>query len=175
MELRDVTKDDLALYQRMMTDPGMMAELGGPLPVEGLREKWQEIVDSVRNGRYWYLKIVPDPATSEAAGTICVWGHEWRGESINEIGWMVVPEHQGRGLASLALRAVLDRARDEGRWGEIHAFPGVTNRASNALCRKAGFVQQGTLDFEYAGRQLRCNHWRVDVRPAPAPAGSRPA
>jgi RimJ/RimL family protein N-acetyltransferase len=162
VELRDVTTDDLPLYRRMMTDPLVMAELGGPLPVEGLREKWEEIVASVRDGSVWYLAIVPEPGSDETAGTVCVWTHEWRGGQIDEIGWMVVPERQGRGLASGAVRAVLDRARSESRWGVIHAFPGVTNGASNAICRKAGFEQLEALDFEYAGRALRCNHWRVD-------------
>jgi RimJ/RimL family protein N-acetyltransferase len=162
VELRDVTKEDLPLYRRMMTDPLVMAELGGPLPAEGLRDKWEEIVASVRDGSVWYQAIVPDPGSDETAGTVCVWKHAWRGDQIGEIGWMVVPEWQGRGLASGAVRAVLDRARSEKRWGVIHAFPGVTNDASNAICRKAGFERLEALDFEYAGRVLRCNHWRVD-------------
>jgi RimJ/RimL family protein N-acetyltransferase len=164
VELRDVTVEDLPLYRRMMTDPRMMAELGSPLAEEGLREKWHGIVDSVRDGSVWYLAIVPDPESEETAGTVCVWEHEWRGNRINEMGWMVLPEHQGRGLASNAVRCVLDRARAENRWGAIHAFPGVTNGPSNAICRTAGFEQLEVLDFEYADRLLRCNHWRVDLR-----------
>jgi RimJ/RimL family protein N-acetyltransferase len=163
MELRDATADDLPLYRRMMTDPQMMAELGGPLPAEGLSEKWDGIVASVRDGSVWYQAIVPGPG-EEAAGTLCVWEHQWRGEPMNEMGWMVLPEHQGRGLASGAVRAMLERARAEDRWGVIHAFPGVTNAASNAICRGAGFEHVETVDFEYAGRLLRCNLWRVDVR-----------
>jgi RimJ/RimL family protein N-acetyltransferase len=164
MELRDVTMEDLPLYRRMMTDPRVMSELGGPLAEEGLREKWEGIVDTVHDGSVWYLAIVPDPESDETAGTVCVWKHEWRGEQINEIGWMVVPEQQGRGFASDAVRSVLSRAHAENRWGVIHAFPGATNGASNAICRKAGFEQLEVLDFEYAGRLLRCNHWRVDLR-----------
>jgi hypothetical protein len=39
MELRDITMDDLPMYERSLTDPDMMAELGGPRPREGLSEK----------------------------------------------------------------------------------------------------------------------------------------
>ena len=170
MELRDITMDDLWLYVEMATDPETMAELGGPLPRKGLEEKLRGIVADVRAGRTWYQTIVPDesdgvPEDAQGpAGTVCIWDHEWNGETISEIGWMVRPGYQGRGLASGAVRALLDRARSEGRWGVIHAFPGVTNGPSNAICRKLGFSRLEETDIEYAGRTLRCNHWVVDLR-----------
>jgi hypothetical protein len=60
---------------------------------------------------------------------------------------------------------VLERATAERRWDVIHAFPGVTNGPSNAICRKNGFAMLGERDIVYAGRTLRCNHWRVNLRP----------
>ena len=127
-----MTMEDLPIYRRMMTDPLVMAELGGPLAEEGLREKWQGIVDSVRDGSVWYLAIVPNADSDETAGTVCVWEHEWRGDQINEIGWMVVPEQQGRGLASGAVRSVLDRARAENRWGRpAHRIPAGRGRRTS--------------------------------------------
>jgi RimJ/RimL family protein N-acetyltransferase len=164
MELRDITMDDLPLYEGSLTDPDMMSELGGPLPRRGLADKLRGIVEDVQAGRVWYFTIIPDPEDGIAAGTVCVWDHKWNGEMINEIGWMVVPEFQGRGLASEAVRAVLERAQAEERWDVIHAFPAVTNAPSNAICRKTGFSKIAEGDFEYAGRMLRCNHWKIDVR-----------
>jgi RimJ/RimL family protein N-acetyltransferase len=87
---------------------------------------------------------------------------EWRGQTINEIGWMLLPEFQGRKLASEAVRLTLERARAEGRWDVIHAFPGVTNGPSNGICRKLGFSMQEEVEVEYVGRPLRCNHWVLD-------------
>src|SRR5262245_17693571 len=85
MELRDVALEDMRLYVRLMTDPGMMAELGGPLAEDGLERKWREVVADVGNGSVWYFAIVPGGDTSEAAGSVCVWGREWNGEPINEM------------------------------------------------------------------------------------------
>jgi RimJ/RimL family protein N-acetyltransferase len=164
MELRDITMDDLPLYERALTDPLMMSELGGPLPREELSEKLRGIVESVEAATIWYQVIVPDDDGPAGAGTVCIWDHDWDGTSISEIGWMVLPAFQGRGLASGAVRSVLRRARAENRWEAIHAFPGVTNAPSNAICRKTGFSMIGECDIEYAGRILRCNHWRVDLR-----------
>ena len=156
--------NDLALYEAMATDPAMMSELGGPLPRDGLSDKLRGIVASVQDGTVWYFTIVPDPADGVAAGTICVWEHVVEGEPLNEIGWMVLPSFQGRGLATEAVRSVLQKARAQERWDVLHAFPAVTNGPSNAICRKTGFSHLGASDFDYLGRILHCNRWRLDLR-----------
>jgi RimJ/RimL family protein N-acetyltransferase len=101
MRLRDVEPGDLNAYVRMRCDPAMMAELGGPLPRDGIAAKVETDVRKTR-------------------------------------------------------------ADDDGRWGVVHAFPGVTNAASKALCRSVGFTFVGERDVTFAGRLLRTNHWRID-------------
>lgn len=163
MELRNLTTNDLWLYEAIHCDPAMMAELGGPLRPEGLWQKLQGDVADVEADTVWVLVIVPDEDADPAAGTVSVWDHEWRGETISEIGWMVLPKFQGKGLGSRAVQMVLDRARSTGRWDVLHAFPAVTNSASNAMCRKLGFSLIEELDYDYRGRTLRCNHWRLNL------------
>jgi RimJ/RimL family protein N-acetyltransferase len=161
VRLRDITVDDLGLYEAQMTDPAMMAELGGPRPREGLEEKLRGIVEDVQVGRTLYSVIVV--GDSIPAGSVCIWEHEWNGQTISEMGWMVLTDFQGRGLATAAVRALLDRARSEGRWGTVHAFPGVANGPSNAICRKTGFALVEEVDVVGPGGTLRCNHWVVGV------------
>lgn len=74
---------------------------------------------------------------------------------------MVLPEFQGRGLAKAAVRALLERARDEDRWGSVHAFPGVTNKPSNGICRSLGFMLLEKREVVFADRVLRTNHWVI--------------
>lgn len=76
---------------------------------------------------------------------------------------MILPEFQGRGIASQAVREVLEKVRLERMFGQIHAFPAVTNGPSNKICEKNGFTNLGEREFEFAGRSLRCNHWRIDL------------
>lgn len=157
MELVPYTADDAWLTEALETDPRVMAELGGAWPKEKIEGIHQRRLAHIANGA-WYFQVVPQPG-GPVVGSITIWDSEWAGERLSEAGWMILPEHQGRGHASAALALLLERARADGRWGDIHAFPGATNVASNALCRKFGFELLEAVDVDYAGRLLRCNHW----------------
>lgn len=164
MLLRNVELDDVETYVRMRCDPVMMAELGGPLPREGIEAKVARDVAGVESGECWIKMIVPDEEQPEAvAGNVVLWQHDEGEERISEIGWMVLPEFQGRGIASRATAALLELARADGRWGLIHAFPGATNAASNGVCRKLGFALIGEQEVEFADRMLRTNHWTIQT------------
>ena len=167
MELREISMDDLPLWEAMQCDPVMMAELGGPHPKERIPRILQNTLEIIRSGRGWNFKVMSDDDPELAIGSVCIWESEFRGEPLNEIGWMILPAFQGRGLGSKAVRAILDKARSTGRWNEVHAFTGVSNAASNGICRTLGFSLIEECDIDYADRILRCNHWRLDLNAAP--------
>ena len=167
MELRPIDLGDLWLYEAVHCDPLMMEHLGGPLPKEGLAEKLQRDVATTAAGETWVLKIIPDDEPDTAAGTVSIWDHVWKGDPITEIGWMVLPRFQGRGMGSEAVGLALSKARSERRWEVLHAFPNITNGPSNAICRKFGFINIGECEFEFRGRPIRGNHWRLDLRAGP--------
>lgn len=165
MKLRRIASDDLPLWEAMQCDPVMMAELGGPHPKEEMPRIFANTLSFSEDGRGWVFVVIPNEKLEDAAGSISIWESEWNGAPINEMGWMILPDFQGKGLASEAVHTILDMARAQGRWDVVHAFPGVTNGASNAICRKVGFSLLGECDIEYADRLLRCNHWQIDLRP----------
>jgi RimJ/RimL family protein N-acetyltransferase len=163
VELVPYTDADLWLSQALETDPEVMRELGGPVSRERILK-----VHPKRAEDPWYLKILAQPG-DEPVGTVGIWEKELDGERIHETGWMLLPAYQGRGLASAALEELLARAREEPSFERLHAFPGVSNAPSNALCRKFGFELGGERDFEFAGRTLRCNVWTLELsHPGPA-------
>lgn len=163
VRLRDVELGDVDAYVRMRCDPVMMAELGGPLPREGVEDKVARDVRAVAAGSDWIKMIVPDEAAPDVvAGNVVLWSHDEGGEPVSEIGWMVLPEFQGRGLGKRAVRMLLGLARDDGRWGLVHAFPATSNAPSNGICRSLGFRFAGERDVTFAGRVLRSNHWVIN-------------
>ncbi|MFI5980089.1 GNAT family N-acetyltransferase [Streptomyces sp. NPDC051555] len=165
MELRDVVHGDVDAYVRMRCDPVMMADLGGPQPREGMADKVRRDAEQAAADIAWLKMIVPDPAVPEVvAGTVTLWSHDGGDGPTSEIGWMVLPRFQGRGLGRRAVRALLERARDEDRWGVVHAFPATSNAASNGICRSVGFRFVAEADVSFAGQTFRTNHWAVDPR-----------
>jgi RimJ/RimL family protein N-acetyltransferase len=162
MRLRDVTLDDLALYERLRCDPAMTAELGGPQRPEEIPPKLRDDVADVEADRSWISVIESDDG--EPMGSVCIWTHTTPEGGFSEIGWTVLPRFQGRGVAKAATARILERARTDGRWGSIHAFPSVTNEPSNGICRSLGFELLGATDFDHDGTILRCNHWWLGRR-----------
>ena len=144
----------------------MMEHLGGPETPEKIAE---------RQGRYEQrsdqFKIVAD---GEGVGWVGFWEREHLGQTVYEMGWSVVPEAQGRGIASEATRLALVEARAAGGPRFVHASPDAENAASNAICRKAGFELLGAYDDEYPpGTPRRLNDWRFDLRPEEGPPPAR--
>jgi RimJ/RimL family protein N-acetyltransferase len=80
------------------------------------------------------------------------------------MGWSVLPAFQGRGVAVAGTVKAIASARAEQTRRYLHAFPSVSNAASNAICRKVGFALVEACDFEYPpGHVMRCNDWRLDL------------
>ncbi len=153
---------DLPLLERLMGDPHMTEHLGGPESPEKLRE---------RQGRYERLdgddrmfKIV-DAASGEGIGSVGFWTGEWRDAQIYEIGWMVLPEFQGRGVAVAATGQAIELAKRSERHRFMHAFPNIENTPSNAICRRLGFELLEACEVEFPkGHLMMCNDWRLDLR-----------
>jgi RimJ/RimL family protein N-acetyltransferase len=154
--------EDLSLLRRLLGDPAMTEHLGGPESEQKIAER-QARYEQPGSRQY---KIVTDDAPN-GAGAVGYWEKEWRGAIVWEVGWLVLPEQQGRGLASAGMLQLIELMRhDPAEHRFVHAFPSVENVASNAICRKLGFSLLRALDFEYphgSGNMLRCNDWRLDL------------
>jgi RimJ/RimL family protein N-acetyltransferase len=161
VELLPYADEHLALTKALECDPEMMRELGGPGDPADIPRVHRMRVESVANGEWWFV-IVPEPP-GPPAGTIGIWETKFRERSIHEVGWMVLPEFQGRGIAGEALRMLVARARADARYSRIHAFPGISNVPSNALCRRAGFVHTEECEVRFRDRPLRVNHWELEL------------
>ena len=139
----------------------VMAELGGPVPREDIPALHRRRLDGVATDPWWFVIVTDD---GESAGDIGIWETDHHGATVHETGWMLARRFHGRGLATAALSLLLDRAREQPRFEQLHAWPGVTNPASNALCRKFGFELLGEEDGSYRDAHLRVNHWVLTPR-----------
>ncbi|WP_200304873.1 GNAT family N-acetyltransferase [Streptomyces adelaidensis] len=159
VRLEPWSEDDFWLLRRI-NSPRMTEHLGGPETREELTARHRRYLE-VAAGRMYRITLA---GTGESVGSIGYWEHIWRGETVWETGWGVLPEFQGRGLAARAARAVADVARDTRTHRYLHALPRVANTASNAVCRKAGFTLLGEVCVEYPkGHWSMSNDWRLEL------------
>lgn len=150
---------DRPLLDALLGVPEMMEYLGGPESPEKLDERQGRYVNNPRS-----MRINVD---GDGVGWVGYWevAVEGDGGSAWETGWSVRREFQGRGIATAAMRLLLEQIRREGSHRYVHATPSVDNAASNALCRKLGFELRKEFDFEYPpGNPMRGNDWRLDLQ-----------
>jgi hypothetical protein len=87
-------------------------------------------------------------ASGGGVGLVGFWTKEWREEHVSEVGWMIVPEFKGRGIATAVDRAG-DRARQARRHASLHAR--VLERREGAVERdpcKLGFELLEACELE---------------------------
>jgi RimJ/RimL family protein N-acetyltransferase len=142
--------------------PAMTQYLGGPESDEDVRRRHQRYLRSSTSNDTWMFAIEAD---GQPAGAIGFWSIEQDGEAAYETGWNVLPGWQRRGVASAAVRALVDLVVQEAPPRErLFAYPSIDNAASNALCRAMGFVDLGERDFPFRAIVLRTSVWALDLR-----------
>lgn len=108
---------DLPLLEQLLGDPEMMTHLGGPENSEQIRQRHQRYL-RLPETDHMFTIILDDVA--ESVGSIGYWEKNWRGGLVYEMGWHVLPAHQGHGIATKAGEAVLVRARSDRRHQFMH-------------------------------------------------------
>jgi RimJ/RimL family protein N-acetyltransferase len=163
VDIRPWSEGDLPLLERLLGDPAMTEHLGGPETPDQLRarhERYAKLGDSDKSRMF----VIVVGSERVAAGSVGYWEKEWDGHTVWETGWSVLPEFQGRGIATQATLAITEKAHAAGKHRFLHAFPSADNGPSNAICRKAGFTLRGEYDFEFPpGHIMRCIDWRIDL------------
>lgn len=162
VELRPWSEEDHKLLIQLNT-PAMTQFLGGPEGEEKVLRRHQRYLQDAASPLPRIFKIVLKPL-DVTAGNLLYWEKSWRGGTVWECGWGVIPDFQGQGIAGSAMFMLLEKARSERLHRFMHAFPSVANIPSNALCRKLGFELIEECDFEYPpGQTMRCNDWRLEL------------
>lgn len=160
LTLKRWSAQDLVLLRRGNTVE-MTRHLNGPETEAQVVERHKKYLRLWKEGEARTFSIVEG---EQALGSIAFWNSEWRGTPVFEAGWFVLPEAQGRGVASRALVLVIEEARTlTGERNLLTAFPAVANAPSNGVCRRAGFTLVGTKSAEFRGGTLQLNEWILDL------------
>ena len=160
MKLVPISASDEELAVHLECDPEMMKHICGPRPEGEVRQSHKRRLEMMKSGEAYMYKIV-DEGSTPVLGMIGFWKADWEGFRSWEIGWFVLSQYQRRGIATKAARDLILIARNTAGVQHLHAYPAVSNIASNAIAQKIGMESLGEFDNQGFSGILRCIHWRL--------------
>ena len=166
VSIRPYSEGDRWLLERTLGDPNQMVHLNGPESMENIRKRHNRFLAMSADPHAGCQFTILAGSPHSPAGNVGYWESEWKGEVGWEMGWFVLPEFQGRGIATVATKLVINLVTKLQSHKFIFAFPSVDNHPSNAICKKLGFALTEQVSSEYppsSKRFLDVNIWVLSL------------
>jgi RimJ/RimL family protein N-acetyltransferase len=137
--------------------------LGGVESEDALALRHADYLAHWDSGEVRMFRVTVDGAVAGYAGW---WEEEHDGAPVYEIGCVIEPQWQGRGVASTVLTELVRLAAELGDRDVIVGYANAHNAASNALCARVGFTLAGTGAFpgDDGTDPMPVNVWIIDRR-----------
>lgn len=140
LTLRRITSDDIPSIFALRSDPDVNRYIKRT-PARDISEAlifYESITTNMENGlsANWAIAC---KSSNEMLGSICLWNYS-QDLSKAEVGYDLLPAHQGKGYMSEALRAVLAFGFQTMKFQKIEAFTSKHNAPSIALLTKQNFT-----------------------------------
>jgi [ribosomal protein S5]-alanine N-acetyltransferase len=136
VKLRAPEKSDAAKLYYLRTHPIVNKFIERDLPKNiSDVEKFIELRNADPNPFYFIIETLP---TNEFAGTICLWNIN-KENKYAEVGYELLPDFQGKGIMTSALREMINLAFTELNIETIEALTHSENLPSRKLLEKFDF------------------------------------
>ncbi|MGE8242819.1 putative ribosomal N-acetyltransferase YdaF [compost metagenome] len=140
--LKPVELSDLQNMYNLRTNPQVAKYI--ERDINKNLEDIRQFIELVKKNNFYFTinTIVP----SEFIGTITLWNID-RNTNYAEIGYELLPQFQGEGLMSEAVKTILDYAFNKAGFEYIEAYTHRENIASKKLLERVGFkLAVGKID-----------------------------
>lgn len=104
--------------------------------------------------------VIYAPTEALVVGEI---GGAFTGEGTVEIGYAIVRSHWGRGIATQAVRALIERVRQLPGVARLVAHTPLDRPESGRVVEKAGFAFIGEVEDTHDGVTLRVKEWELPL------------
>ncbi|MEJ2766289.1 GNAT family N-acetyltransferase [Photobacterium sp. MCCC 1A19761] len=153
LHMRQIQPMDWSLFAELHQEPSVMKYVGDPLPLAELEMKFTSRLPPWQAGAsHWLCLVVIEKDTQRAVGITGFLPDETVAGQA-EVGFMLLPGHQGKGYGTALLSAVVGYARQIG----MTALTATVTEGNDASCRvleKCGFafVERIPDAYEIGGR-----------------------
>jgi RimJ/RimL family protein N-acetyltransferase len=154
---RELEEQDISVVAPAFRDPGIGGENGmPPFDEDELHAMVRDLIPKLQARGVLFPYVIEDTANGEVVGGITL-RHFDPMRGVVEVGYWLFAHARGRGLATLAVRAVAREVFASGLW-RIEAHVRIGNDASERVLERAGFTREGVKR-----RLLRHDGERVDA------------
>lgn len=148
--LRNIENQDFELVHKLHSDPIVNSFVGRDNSSDLAKAKAYitRIDNMVKNNEcvYWVITM---KGNNDLIGSVCLWNFDINNDIV-EIGYEMLPEFQGKGIMSEALKEVIRYAFDAINAKIITAFPSSENIKSVSILKK--------LNFEFENKPYNNRH-----------------
>jgi ribosomal-protein-alanine N-acetyltransferase len=128
-------------------DPSLMRFMLQPAPPEPSVEEaaaWLDLRERRRRQGEALFLVVADASDDRACGSVWLWNVDATNRR-GEVGYWLLREARGRGLATRAVQLVCEYAFDRLELERLELFTLPGNAASERVAERAGFQREGLL------------------------------
>ncbi len=143
--VREFTMEDMDALFELYEQPGI-TRFVEPLYDWEKEKEYQKNYISLVYGKYGYGLWMVEDKNHQIIGRIGVERHEYDPPGVLELGYIIAPFRQGRGIATEVCRAVLHYAAETLQSNLVYARIHPQNKASNHLATKLGFTATERFD-----------------------------
>lgn len=140
--------DDLALLQKILGDPTMMAFLGGILATELIHKRLDGWQTNWKAGKS-LCGIVEERESGKRIGSASIHPSTVPGKPGGELSYMILPECQRRGYATEMSRGLIDYAFQVLKLDQLLITANPENEASHKIAKRLGFQCLGESEYEH--------------------------
>jgi len=174
LTMKSIAREDWPLFLTLHQDPAVMRfindiEISGEIRhrFDQRLGRWDKYAD------FWLCMVIRERETGVAIG-LTGFFPDWKPYKQAEVGFMLLPEYQGKGYGEESLREVVKYAFEVCGFHRLQANVLEGNMASRGLLEKCGFQLEGCLRESYRLGAEWKNDWvlgllKTDNAPAAAP------
>jgi ribosomal-protein-alanine N-acetyltransferase len=143
LTLRALNNKDAEALLKLRSDERVNRYLDRP-PTTTVADA-QAFIDRIVSARsiYWVISLKNTPGL---IGTICLWNFDTE-KNMAELGYELMPEHQGKGIMNEAMQAIISYSFDELQLRVLAAITHQDNKASAGLLKRNGFELDEANEF----------------------------
>lgn len=161
--MQPIEEGDWWLFRALYQDPTVMRFIGDLDTLAQIRSRFEQRLGYWdRYADFWLCLTIRERDTGDAVG-LTGFFPDWRPYQQGEVGFIISPEHQGKGYAVESLRGVLDFAFDQCGFHRLQANVLEGNDASRRVLEKCGFRLEGCLRENYRIGDTWHNDWLLGI------------